>query len=95
MSGKIQAMISGLLYGILIIILAAAVILIVPVYRKARNKEAEVARLEEERRELDRQYKKMLAEVHELEHGAFAVEKIAREKYRLCRENEQILTYEE
>ena len=94
MSSKIQKMISAVLYTILIVIFAAAVILIIPVYRKARDKEEEVARLEEQKRELDLQYKKMLNEVHELEHQSFAIEKIAREKYRLCRENEQILTYE-
>ena len=95
MSSKIQKMITAILYTILIIIFAAAVILIIPVYRKERSKEEEVARLEEQKRELDLQYKKMLNEVHELEHKAFAIEKIAREKYRLCRDNEQILTYDE
>ena len=92
---KLQKMISVVLYAILIVILAASVILIIPVYNKAKNKENEVARLEEQKRELAKQYSMMLAEVYELEHKAFAIEKIAREKYRLCRENEQILTYDE
>ena len=95
MSSKIQKMISAVLYAILIVILAASVILIFPIYSKAKSKENEVARLEEQKRELAKQYSQMLADVYELEHQAFAIEKIAREKYRLCRENEQILTYGE
>ena len=95
MSSKIQKMVSVVLYAILIVILAASVILIIPVYNKTKNKEGEVARLEEQKRELAKQYSMMLAEVYELEHKAFAIEKIAREKYRHCRENEQILTYDE
>ena len=37
MSSKIQKMISGVLYAILVVVLAAAVILIFPVYRKTKT----------------------------------------------------------
>jgi cell division protein FtsB len=52
-----------------------------------------VSRLEQEDRELRMEYQTLLKEVHDLETESLAVEKIAREKYKLCRENEQILIY--
>ena len=71
----------------------AAVILILPVYRKYVTMQNKVSRLEQEDRELRMEYQTLLKEVHDLETESLAVEKIAREKYKLCRENEQILIY--
>lgn len=93
MSGKIQKMLSATLYVILAIILITAVIGILPVYRKYVSMQNKVSRLEQEDRELYEEYQTMQKEVHDLEHYSLAVEKIAREKYKLCRENEQILIY--
>ena len=93
MSNTIQKMLSGTLYVILAIVLIAAVILILPVYRKYVTMQNKVSRLEQEDRELREEHQKMLKEVHDLESESLAVEKIAREKYKLCRENEQILIY--
>ena len=92
-SNKIQKMLSATLYVILGIVLAAAVILILPVYQKYRNMQTRVARLEQEDRELWAEYQTMLAEVHDLENSSLAIERVAREKYKLCRENEQVLIY--
>ncbi|MBO4632870.1 MAG: cell division protein FtsL [Lentisphaeria bacterium] len=93
MSGKIQKMLSATLYIILAVILITAVIVILPVYRKYVNMQNKVSRLEQEDRELYEEYQSMQKEVHDLEHQSLAVEKIAREKYNLCKENEQILIY--
>lgn len=93
MSNTIQKMLSGTLYVILAVILIGAVILILPVYWKYVTMQDKVARLEQEDRELREEHQKMLKEVHDLESESLAVEKIAREKYKLCRENEQILIY--
>jgi len=92
-SNRIQKMLSATLYVILGIVLAAAVILILPVYQKYRNMQTRVARLEQEDRELWAEYQTMLSEVHDLESNSLAVERVAREKYKLCRENEQVLIY--
>ena len=92
-SNKIQKMLSTTLYVILGIVLAAAVILILPVYQKYRNMQSRVAQLEKEDRELQEEYQTMLTEVHDLESKSLAVERVAREKYKLCRENEQVLIY--
>ena len=93
MSSKTQKMLSATLYVILAIILITAVIGILPVYRKYVSMQNKVSRLEREDRELYEEYQTMQKEVHDLEHHSLAVEKIAREKYKLCRENEQILIY--
>ncbi len=93
MSSKVQKMLSATLYVILGIVLAAAVILILPVYQKYRNMQTRVARLDQEDRELQAEYQTMLKEVHDLESDSLAVERVAREKYKLCRENEQVLIY--
>ena len=93
MSNTIQKMLSGTLYVILAIVLIGAVILILPVYRKYVTMQNKVSRLEQEDRELRMEYQTLLKEVHDLETESLAVEKIAREKYKLCRENEQILIY--
>lgn len=93
MSNTIQKMLSGTLYIILALVLVGAVIMILPVYRKYVSMQYKVSRLEQEERKLREEYQKMLVEVHDLESESLAVEKIAREKYKLCRENEQILIY--
>ncbi len=93
MSNTIQKMLSGTLYVILGVVLIGAVILILPVYRKYVTMQNKVSRLEQEDRELRLEYQTLLKEVHDLETESLAVEKIAREKYKLCRENEQILIY--
>lgn len=94
MGNKIQKTLSATLYAILLAVLVGAVIMILPVYRKYGNMQDKVSQLEQENRKLKAEYQDMLKEVDELEHQSFAVEKIGREKYKLCREHEQILIYE-
>ena len=93
MSNTIQKMLSGTLYVILAIVLIGAVILILPVYWKYVTMQDENTRMEQEYRALREEQQRMLKEVHDLESESLAVEKIAREKYNLCRQNEQILIY--
>ena len=93
MSNTIQRMLSGTLYVILAVVLVGAVILILPVYWKYVTMQDENSRMEQEYRALREEQQRMLKEVHDLESESLAVEKIAREKYNLCRKNEQILIY--
>ena len=93
MSNTIQKMLSGTLYVILAVVLVGAVILILPVYWKYVTMQDENSRMEREYRALREEQQRMLKEVHDLESESLAVEKIAREKYNLCRKNEQILIY--
>ena len=94
MSNTVQKMLSGTLYVILAVVLVGAVILILPVYWKYVTMQDENTRMEQEYRALREEQQRMLKEVHDLESESLAVEKIAREKYNLCRKNEQILIYE-
>ena len=93
MSNTVQKMLSGTLYVILAVVLVGAVILILPVYWKYVTMQEENSRMEQEYRALREEQQRMLKEVHDLETESLAVEKIAREKYNLCRKNEQILIY--
>ena len=93
MSNTIQKMLSGTLYVILAVVLVGAVILILPVYWKYVTMQDENSRMEQEYRALREEQQRMLKEVHDLESESLAVEKIAREKYNLCRQNEQIPIY--
>jgi len=93
MSNTVQKMLSGTLYVILAVVLVGAVILILPVYWKYVTMQDENTRMEQEYRALREEQQRMLKEVHDLETESLAVEKIAREKYNLCRKNEQILIY--
>ena len=93
MSNTVQKMLSGTLYVILAVVLVGAVVLILPVYWKYVTMQDENTRMEQEYRALREEQQRMLKEVHDLESESLAVEKIAREKYNLCRKNEQILIY--
>ena len=93
MSNTVQKMLSGTLYVILAVVLVGAVILILPVYWKYVNMQDENTRMEQEYRALREEQQRMLKEVHDLESESLAVEKIAREKYNLCKKDEQILIY--
>ena len=93
MDSKMQKTLSATLYAILAVVLVGAIIMILPVYRKHIAMQDKVSRLEQEDRKLRAEYQDLLKEVDDLEHRAFAIEKIGREKYKLCRENEQIMIY--
>ena len=63
--------------------------------RKSLKEKEAVARLAEDRDRKNAEVLSLQAEVHDLEHNASAIEKVAREKYRLCREGETIFIYSE
>ena len=83
------------IYLLLFLVLVISGIMVVPAYRKYRQTEQGVETL---RAELDRvkgEYLTIQQEVHDLQHNASAVEKVAREQYHLCREGEVIYIYSE
>ncbi len=90
--GKI---VSAFIYVLLGIIIIFSAILVYPAYRKYVNTTVEVAELN---KNLDRKKQECLAlqqEIHNLEHRASATERVARERFHLCREGEQIYLYTE
>jgi len=93
MDSKVQKMLSLSLYALLAVILAFSVILVMPVYRKYTAMQKTVYDLEQELKEAQEECQELIRDVHDLEHKAFAAEKVAREKFNFCREDEQILIY--
>lgn len=94
MDTKVQKMLSASLYALLAVILAFSIILVLPVYRKYRAMQQKVSTLEQELREAQNECQALIQEVHDLEHKSFATERIAREKYKKCRTDEQIIIYQ-
>ena len=80
-------------FAAILLLIALAVLLLLPVWREYRGRTQELARQEREARILREELKNKLAETAALENSADAVEKVAREKYRQVRDNETIMTY--
>ena len=93
MGSKVQKMLSGSLYILLAVFLGFAVILVMPVYRKYTDMQRKVSDLEQELRQAQEECRSLILEVHDLEHSALAAERIAREKFKYCREGEEVLIY--
>lgn len=68
---------------------------VVPVYRKMKQAELAVAEKTATRDRLRAELHSLQQEVHDLEHERAAIEKVAREKFHLCKEDEQIYLYTE
>lgn len=90
---KFEKVVSVSLYVVLAITFAFSVALVMPVYKK-------YLAARDQRDELTKQWKRSQAEcvaltqeVHDLEHYPSAAEKVAREKFKLCREGEEIFIY--
>lgn len=84
---------SFVLYTLLIGIFGISLLLVWPVYQKYKTAQQEVSDLNEK---LDHSRAEVIAlaqEVHDLEHYPSAAEKVAREKFKLCREGEEIYIY--
>ena len=86
---------TSFIYVLLVLVLIISGILVLPAYQKFKSTQQEVANL---RADLDRkkaEYLTLQQEVHDLQHNASAVEKVAREQYHLCRDGEVIYIYSE
>ena len=86
---------TSFIYVLLVLVLIISGILVLPAYRKYKRTKQEVVSLQAD---LDRKKAEDLTlqqEVHDLQHNASAVEKVAREQYHLGREGEVIYIYSE
>ena len=88
-------LLTGLIYLLLGLVLIISGILVLPAYRKYRQTEQEVETLQADLDRVKSEYLTLQQEVHDLQHNASAVEKVAREQYHLCREGEVIYIYSE
>ena len=90
-----EKVLKALIYLLLMLVLVVSGFLVLPAYRKYKRTKQEVIELQAE---LDRKKEEHLTlhqEVHDLQHNASAIEKVAREQYRLCRDGEIIYIYTE
>jgi cell division protein FtsB len=93
MDGKIPKTVSAALCVLFVLSCVFAVILVLPSYSKYVKMQKKVSALEQNREKIHGEYQALLQEIHDLTHNTFAIEKVAREKYHQCRENELIIIY--
>ncbi|MBP5585960.1 MAG: septum formation initiator family protein [Lentisphaeria bacterium] len=86
---------TSLVYLLLALVLIISGLLVLPAYRKYRQTEQEVETLQADLDRVKAEYLTIQQEVHDLQHNASAVEKVAREQYHLCRDGEVIYIYSE
>ena len=83
------------IYLLLFLVLVISGIMVVPAYQKYKSTKQDVEMLQAELDRVKGEYLTIQQEVHDLQHNASAVEKVAREQYHLCREGEVIYIYSE
>lgn len=82
-----------LLFLLFLLILAAALVMLWPVYNDYRKKSNELDRLKVELNNRREQAGELNAEVAKLKRSPEAVEKVAREKFGLVKDNEKVIRY--
>ena len=75
------------------LILLGAAILLLPVWKEFKNQENELAKLREEITSLKNERNEMLKKIADLEKSPDAVEKVAREKFKLVRPGDTVYVY--
>ena len=80
--------------SVLILVIAAAAVLLLPVYRDYQKKQQELAAVKEELNDRKEERTELSTEVTALGRSPEAVEKVAREKFGLVREGETVFRYD-
>ena len=88
-----EKVLKAVIYLLLALVLIVAGFLVLPAYRKYQRTKLEVVELQAELDQVNDEYLRRQKEVHDLQHDTFAIEKVAREKYRQCGEGETIYIY--
>ena len=88
-------LLTGVIYILLVLVLIVSGILVPPAYRKYKDTAQEVVTLQADLARVKTEYLTLQQEVHDLQHNASAIEKVAREQYHLSREGEVIYIYSE
>jgi cell division protein FtsL len=88
-------LLTGVIYILLVLVLIVSGILVLPAYRKYKRTEQDVFMLQADLVRVKTEYLTLQQEVHDLQHNASAIEKVAREQYHLSREGEVIYIYSE
>ena len=86
---------TAVIYVLLVLVLIVSGILVLPAYQKYKRTKQEVVSLQADLDRKKAEYLTLQQEVHDLQHNASAIEKVAREQYHLSREGEVIYIYSE
>jgi cell division protein FtsB len=95
MDDKKKKIVLYFFYLLVILLVVSSAVLILPVYRKYQKRYEYLARLKEEAAVKTAQSIELNREVHSLKYSSKAVEKVAREKFGLCRDGETVMRYRE
>lgn len=82
-------------YALLLLMLAVSTILLWPAYREYKAHQKELAKLKAELSKAQKQRDERLKTYNSLERDPQAVEKVAREKYRMVKEGETVLIFQQ
>lgn len=88
-------LLTGVIYILLVLVLIVSGLLVLPAYRKYKQTKQDVTLLQADLDRVKGEYLTLQQEVHDLQHNASAIEKVAREQYHLSREGEVIYIYSE
>ena len=84
-----------LFYLLIVLLVAAAAVLLYPEYRKKQLVKMELAALENKKSLRIDEITRRQEEINALKNDPAEVEKVAREKFKLCRPGETVMTYPE
>ena len=82
-------------YALLLLMLAVSTILLWPAYREYKAHQKELAKLKAELSKAQKQRDERLKTYNDLERDPQAVEKVAREKYRMVKAGETVLIFQQ
>jgi cell division protein FtsB len=95
MDDKQKKIVLYFFYLVVALLIISSAVLILPVYRKYQKRQTILSKLKEQATLKTAECIKLNQEVYKLQHSGEAVEKVAREKFGLCREGETIMRYKE
>ncbi|QSH42311.1 septum formation initiator family protein [Lentisphaerota bacterium ZTH] len=95
MDDKKKKIVLYLFYLVVVLIVVSSAVLILPVYRKYQKRRTVLNQLKEQAELRTIECIQLNKEVHGLENSSEEVEKVAREKFGLCRKGETVMQYEE
>ena len=84
-----------LLYAFFLMLTVAVSAMLLKSWKNLNEMKAKVSKMEEELRQKNIDYMELRQEIYNLKNNPHAVEKVAREKYRMARKGETIYVYKE
>lgn len=93
MDDKKKKIVMYFFYMLVVLLVLSSAVLIFPVYQKYQKRYESLARLKEEAALKTAESIALNRLVHSLQHSPGAIEKVAREKFGLCKPGETVMHY--